>query len=354
MIKQKKIGVVRTDNHGLIYAACWAPFDRYEYRLAHGQLYILEDQSTPTIPQVDTTITGCWNVPVDDIKLSKEQFAKAFHCKAYDTLEEMADPALFDGIFIANCSWYGEDHVEYALPFIKAGIPLFIDKPFANNAANAKIIIDAAREYNTPIFSTSILMHVDANKRLVQKHLGDPKMVVSTFSSKMEQRNASVHTISNLLGAVWALKGEYEVVSAQYIGNEEGKNPDREKGNGEVYRILLKDGTIGIINCNDYNEYSFRLDVFGSTGVSTEYVTEPTLRYGIVDIAREFAKMIDDKIPPYHYDRIFEFVAIIDAALKSREENGREVTIQEIADDVGYQLGIPMEHKGVATKFGWW
>lgn len=144
------------------------------------------------------------------------------------------------------------------------------------------------------------------------------------------------------------------MVSAQYIGNEEGKNPDREKGNGEVYRILLKDGTIGIINCNDYNEYSFRLDVFGSTGVSTEYVTEPTLRYGIVDIAREFAKMIDDKIPPYHYDRIFEFVAIIDAALKSREENGREVTIQEIADDVGYQLGIPMEHKGVATKFGWW
>lgn len=38
----------------------------------------------------------------------------------------------------------------------------------------------------------------------------------------------------------------------------------------------------------------------------------------------------------------------------TREENGREVTIQEIADDVGYQLGIPMEHKGVATKFGWW
>ena len=129
----------------------------------------------------------------------------------------------------------------------------------------------------------------------------------------------------------------------QYIGNESGKSEDRVKGNGEAYRVLFRDGTIGIINCNDYNHYSFRLDVFGSNGTSTEYVTEPTLRSGIVDISNVFAKMIEDRIPPLHYDRIFEFVATIDAALLSREQGGREVTIQEIADSVGYELGVPME-----------
>ncbi|MCI6908697.1 MAG: Gfo/Idh/MocA family oxidoreductase [Clostridiales bacterium] len=376
MLNQKRIGFLRTDYHSLIYAYCFGESDRYQFRLAGGQLYILEYESQPTLPVCSTTVGGCYNPPNErtrymegsgglptpvaelsgdalakyeavekrlGVRLTPEQFGKAFHCPVYTSLEEMADPEKLDAAFIGNCSWYADDHYELALPFLKAGIPMFIDKPFANNAANAKKIIDAARQYNTPIFSSSILLYVGANRDLVKKNLGDPRMVVSTFSSRMEQRNASVHTISNLLGAVWMLKGDYEVVSMQYIGNESGKSEDRVKGNGEAYRVLFRDGTIGIINCNDYNHYSFRLDVFGSNGTSTEYVTEPTLRSGIVDISNVFAKMIEDRIPPLHYDRIFEFVATIDAALLSREQGGREVTIQEIADSVGYELGVPME-----------
>ncbi len=365
MSDQKRIGFIRTDYHSLIYAYCFGESDRYQFRLAGGQLYILEYESQPTIPVVSTTVAGCYNPPNErkrygegearlGVKLTPEQFGKAFHCPVYTSLEEMADPEKLDAAFIGNCSWYADDHYELALPFLKAGIPLFIDKPFADCAANAKKIIDAAREYHTPIFSTSILLYVGANRDLVKKNLGDPRMVVSTFGSRMEQRNASVHTISNLLGAVWMLKGEYEVVSMQYIGNESGKDPERKKGDGEVYRVLFKDGTIGIINCNDYNHYSFRLDVFGSNGLSTEYVTEPTLRSGIVDISNEFAKMLQDGIPPLHYDRLFEFVATIDAALLSREQNGREVTIREIADSVGYELGLPMECKGKASPSVLW
>lgn len=390
-MKQNRIGFVRTDYHSLIYAYCLGESDRYQFRLAGGQLYILEYESMPTLPVCSTTVAGCFNPPNErtrymkdshgcardvasltgedlknyeetqermGVKLTPEQFAKSFKgCVKYDSLQEMADKDKIDAAFIGNCSWYADDHYELALPFIKAGIPLFIDKPFANCAANAKKIIDAAREYNTPIFSSSILLYVGGNRALVnqaqrdstpetlKRELGDPRFIVTTFNSKMEQRNASVHTLSNLFGAVWMTKGDYEVVSIQYIGNEEGKDPDRKGSDGEVYRILFKDGTIGIMNCNSYNHYSFRLDYFGTKGVNTEYVTEPTLRSGIVDISNEFARMIEDRIPPLHYDRLFEFVATIDAGLLSREQGGREVTIKEIADSVGYELGVPMECK---------
>ena len=374
---KKKIGIVRTDNHSLLYAACWGPYDRYQYRLAGAQLYIIENNkdgpykhfrledagNTPihlendvhmrNIPRDDTEIAGCWNVPLEEDRLSKEQFGRAFGCKVYDKLEDMADPNLFDGIAIGNCSFMAEDHVEYALPFIRQGIAMFIDKSFADNAANAKIILDAAREYNAPIFCSSILMFASANRKLKKMNLGDPRLIVSTKSSTMPQRNGSVHTLSNCLGAVWAMKGSYEIQSIQYIGNEDGKLGDEEYKEkygaqpryGEVYQLLFTDGTVGILNCNDFGDYAFRLDAYGSMGTATEYVVEQTMRSSILEIANEFADMIDTRIPPFHYDRIFEFVAALDAAEKSRAEGGRPVTIQEIADDVGYLLHRPMQTK---------
>ncbi|NLM76863.1 MAG: Gfo/Idh/MocA family oxidoreductase [Ruminococcaceae bacterium] len=354
MADRKRIGILRADNHGLIYGAAWDIYDRYEFHLAHGQLYILEYTTPymPVLPLRDTQVTGVWDYPLpedqkDRVRLTANQFAKAFHCKVYDDYHDMADPALFDGVFIANCSFFAEDHLELAMPFIKAGVPVFLDKPIADNAKNCKEILDAAREYNTPVMGTSILMYTDANKEMLKENLGDPRLIVSTFASSITRRNASVHTLSACLGPLMTLKGDYEIVSMQYIGGGKGlmpaeEKPERDGGAWEVYRVRFKDDTVGILNCNTHNCYEFRMDVYGTNGISTKFVTEPTMRGAIADIAGQFAKMIDTRVPPLHYDRIFEFVAALDACDLSRAEGGREVSIKEIADSVGYELYRPM------------
>jgi predicted dehydrogenase len=43
----------------------------------------------------------------------------------------------------------GNLHAEYALPFIKAGIATWVDKPFTIKNEDAKQLIDAAKEHNT-------------------------------------------------------------------------------------------------------------------------------------------------------------------------------------------------------------
>lgn len=378
---KKKLGVLRTDYHSLLYAACFDHYNREEYRKCRAQLYIFENTAegdydqinfgdslstdihlhadatsipVEAIPRKDTEITGCWNIPIDTVQLSKEQFGKAFNCKVYDTLEEMAVPGLFDGVLIGNCSFQAEDHVAYALPFIKAGIPLFIDKPFADNAAKAKIILDAAREYDTPIFCTSILLFSTPNQNLKKEEIGDPRFIVSTIGSTLDQRNSSVHILSNCLGAMmWLKEGKYEVESVRYIGTPDWKLSEEQyqekygenSRQVEAYQVLFTDGTVGILNCKGFGMYAFRLDVYGTKGTSTEYVVEDTMRNPILRIASEFAEMLDTKIPPLHYDRIFEFVAALDAAKVSRDEGGRAVTIKEIADSVGYELHRPMKTK---------
>lgn len=49
----------------------------------------------------------------------------------------------------------GSVHYQYALPFAEAGIPLFIDKPFTSDAAQARALIDALVRRGTPAMGGS-------------------------------------------------------------------------------------------------------------------------------------------------------------------------------------------------------
>ena len=55
----------------------------------------------------------------------------------------------------------GRLHLEQALPVLKAGKRMFIDKPIAASVADAKAIFEASKKYNTPVFSSSSLRYID-------------------------------------------------------------------------------------------------------------------------------------------------------------------------------------------------
>jgi len=62
-----------------------------------------------------------------------------------------------DGMLIE--SQQGSVHYERARPFLEAGIPCYIDKPFTCSVADAHKIIDLAANKRVPIFSTSSLRY---------------------------------------------------------------------------------------------------------------------------------------------------------------------------------------------------
>ena len=53
----------------------------------------------------------------------------------------------------------GRPHYEQALPVLKAGKRMFIDKPVAHNLKDAQKIFAASKKYGTPIFSSSALRY---------------------------------------------------------------------------------------------------------------------------------------------------------------------------------------------------
>lgn len=66
----------------------------------------------------------------------------------------------------------GNKHLEQALPVLKAGKPLFIDKPFAASLSDAYAIVGAAKHYGTPMFSTSSLRYFKGYEEIENGKVG--------------------------------------------------------------------------------------------------------------------------------------------------------------------------------------
>jgi predicted dehydrogenase len=67
----------------------------------------------------------------------------------------------------------GRPHLQQALPVLRAGKPLFIDKPIAGCLRDAVAIFAAAREHQTPVFSSSSLRYTEGAQAIRGGAIGD-------------------------------------------------------------------------------------------------------------------------------------------------------------------------------------
>lgn len=92
-------------------------------------------------------ITHCW----DSRPEFSERFAKQYKCTAVKNYYDMVGKV--DGMIFAGfneCKWWP----QLTKPYLEAGIPCFINRPFAYSMKDARAIVDTARKYNTPILCT--------------------------------------------------------------------------------------------------------------------------------------------------------------------------------------------------------
>ncbi|GAA4320190.1 Gfo/Idh/MocA family protein [Compostibacter hankyongensis] len=66
----------------------------------------------------------------------------------------------------------GRRHLEQALPVLKAGKRLFIDKPIAASLADTIVIFEEAKKYNVPVFSSSSLRFMSSAQAVVNGKVG--------------------------------------------------------------------------------------------------------------------------------------------------------------------------------------
>lgn len=247
--------------------------------------------------------------------------------KVCSSLEEASDDV--DLVYVADCNYEGKDHLRFAEPGLKKGVPHFIDKPFAYTLADAREIIRLAERHRTAVMCASLLRYSPYLERF-RVQFADIAPVgcvlVPGLTSSLAVVFHALSSTQNLMGVgcewVESMGAElFDVVRLHYPGPE---------GGIEVVIFSANGGRIQEPPASRYHHCANRITAYGAGGViHSPKVDDYRFADGGLRIVRMAREMALTKRPPIDYGETLELMKIIEAA-RLAQKLGRRVTLQEV------------------------
>ncbi|HIE51373.1 MAG TPA: Gfo/Idh/MocA family oxidoreductase [Armatimonadetes bacterium] len=219
-----------------------------------------------------------------------------------------------DAVFVESQD--GSVHLERARPFLKAGLPTFVDKPFVCSLADAQEMARLAREHNAPLFSSSSLRYALEVQDVLARREEIGKIVGADAYSpaSLHPRNPGLfHYGIHAVETLYALMGPgCEEVWCIF---EEG---------AEVVVGRWQEGRIGTVRGTRTGAHSYGFTAFGEKKVvpatiSTAYIYR--------ELLKRVVEMFQTGKPPLDIAETIEIVAFIEAAKQSAENGGVKVPL---------------------------
>lgn len=216
----------------------------------------------------------------------------------------------------------GRPHLEQALAVMRAGKPVFIDKPIAASLVDAIIVFKAAEHYHVPVFSASSLRYIEHASAVMEGKIGRV-LGAETFSPCSYQPNHpdlfwygihGVEPLVMLMGSDPQTVTRYktdtvDIVVGQWPGGRIG-----------TFRGLVK------------GRHTYGGRAFGETGVM-DLGTYQGYRPLLVDIV----KMFRSGKPPVAADQTLAIYAFMEAADESLRRGGQPVSVKDVLDQAHKQ-----------------
>jgi len=209
----------------------------------------------------------------------------------------------------------GSVHRERATPFIRAGLPVFIDKPLATTTADARALVDLSARHRVPLLSASALRFaLDVRAACADTSLGTLMGVDVHAPARLHEANPGlfhygIHGVEMLYALLGA--GCREVTCAF-------------EEQGEVVTGRWSDGRLGVLRGLREGAIAYGFTAYG----------ENAIRATTVDTASIYRDLLSVVIPvlagepsPISSDELIEVVAFQEAALASAKAGGRPVKI---------------------------
>lgn len=124
---------------------------------------------------------------------SRERLSKELGgIPTFDNFEEALHNTNPDAVSINT---YPETHAEYTIKALEAGSHVFVEKPLAENIADAKAVADAAKKANKKVLVGYIARHHPGWKRFVEegKKLGKPLVMRMNLNQQSTGKEWAVH-----------------------------------------------------------------------------------------------------------------------------------------------------------------
>jgi predicted dehydrogenase len=198
----------------------------------------------------------------------------------------------------------GRLHLEQALQVFKAGKPVFIDKPIAASLTDASAIFAAAKQYQTPVFSSSSLRYMTGISEIGQGKIGKV-LGAETFSpAKLEKTHPDlfwygIHGVEML----FAIMG----TGCKTVTRIHTDDTDVVVG-------VWNDGRVGSFRGTRSGKNDYGARVFGEKGNATLGEFNGLLV--------QIVKFFETGVAPVRPEETLEIAAFIEAADVSKAKGG--------------------------------
>jgi predicted dehydrogenase len=246
------------------------------------------------VPEYTKTLRDKFNVEIVD---------------SIDDLVKKVDVVLLESVD-------GRPHLQQVIPVLKAGKPVFIDKPIAGSLADALRIFELAKLHKVPVFSSSAL-RFGPGIASVKKNpkIGDILGCAAYGPAPTEEHHPDlfwygIHGVETL----FTIMGP----GCKTVTRAHTKGADLVTG-------VWADGRIGSFRGLRAGKSEYGALVFGSKGIA------PSGSFGGYEpLVTEICKFFKTGRPPVSAEETIEIFAFMEAADESKRQNGAPVTIESV------------------------
>jgi len=226
-------------------------------------------------------------------------------------------PALLEKVDVVLLeSVDGRIHLQEAIPVIKAGKPLFIDKPAAGSLADVVAIFDLAGKRKVPCFTSSSLRFGGGVQELkTNAALGDIVGAITWGPCSYQEGTPDmffygIHGIE----ALFALMG----TGCETVARAQAKDAD-------VLTGIWQEGRVGT-----YRGLRRHKEEFGAVAFGTKGIAPSTRPDGYDALCQEIAKFFRTRQPPVSATETIEIFAFMEAAEESKRQGGKPVALKDV------------------------
>ncbi|MBX2923536.1 MAG: Gfo/Idh/MocA family oxidoreductase [Chitinophagaceae bacterium] len=209
----------------------------------------------------------------------------------------------------------GRRHLEQAIPVLQSGKRVFIDKPMSASLADGIAIFEAAKHFNTPVFSASSLRYISSAQDIVKGRIGkvlgadaySPCVLEKTHPDLFWYGIHGVELLYTVMGT-----GCRDVVLVH------SENTDIAIGR-------WADGRTGTFRGTRTGKHLYGGTAFGETGNAVLGPIE-----GYEPLLKEIVKFFNTGIPPVKAEDTLEILAFMEAADASKRKKGAAVSLETV------------------------
>lgn len=261
--------------------------------------------------KVVAAVPGTSQISPERIKSYVEELKK------YDVaiVEKPADLlGKIDAVMIESVD--GSVHRERAEPFLKAGLPCFVDKPFACKLADAKAMVELAAKHKSPLMSSSALRYTPELTKYVADAAHGPINGAMAYgpASEHERNPGLFHYGIHATETLYTLMGP----GCKSVTAVKTKDFDEVVG-------TWADGRIGTVRGIRKGAAGFGAVAFASKSIT--HLSMPTT-FIYRELLKHIVEFFKTGKAPFDVATSVEIVAFIEAGLSSVANHGMPAEVK--------------------------